>query len=118
MNKKSFIISVLLSAFLVGCTSTQSMDVLKGLSSLFGGPPDRKDLLDSSVQEELKRQFTLCLDGKDEDIELRKQCAQEAYAKVVETKELDKNPDGTVTVREVKDDEVINEDKQEEENEQ
>lgn len=106
--KKIIILSVLC---LAGCASTGPMDVLKGLSKLMGGPPDRKALMEASVAEELDREFKICLDGDEQNVEKRTQCVQEAYAAVKESKGLDEVLEGgRVVVTREEDDAVINDD--------
>lgn len=87
--KKIMILSVFFALCLAGCASTGPMDLLKGLSKLMGGPPDRKALIEQSVAEELEREFKRCLDGDETNVEKRTACVQEAYAIVKENKGLD-----------------------------
>lgn len=100
---------------LIACTSTGTTgkDVFKTVSKLFGGQPDRKEFLDTSVKEALEYEYKLCLGDYEGHHEKMKECVEEAYAKVVEEKGIGERPDdGRVIIREVGDDEVINEESQ------
>lgn len=112
MVKKLTIVLSCCAFGLFACTSTGTTgkNVFKTVSKLFGGQPDRKEFLDTTVKEALEYEYRLCLGEYEGHHEKMKECIDEAYAKVVEEKGIGERPDdGRVIIREVGDDEVINE---------
>lgn len=97
---------------LTACTTSQGVDAAKALSSLFGGPPDRAQMLDPTVEEALQYEFDKCMSGKEFTADSQSQCIQLAYATVKEDMNLEERPgqDGTVIIERVDDDEMIYED--------
>ncbi|WP_345291998.1 hypothetical protein [Kangiella marina] len=94
---------------LSGCSSNGGNDTLKTISKLLGGQPDQSVFKDTTVKEELEYEYRVCLGDNDGQQEAMRQCMQEAYAKVVEEKGIGERPkDGEVIIKEVGDDEVIN----------
>ena len=105
------IIMLLGILLLTGCTSQQVKQTVRTISYFTGGPPPpRGMMLDSTTHEELDRQMKLCMDGHEYDHQKRADCVQQVYEKVKELKGLDqRRKDGTVIIKKVEDDEVINE---------
>lgn len=97
---------------LSACTTSQGVDAAKALSKLFGGPPDRAQMLDSTVEEALQYEFDKCMSGKEFTADSQSKCIKLAYATVKEDMNLEERPgqDGTVIIERVDDDEMIYED--------
>ncbi len=95
--------------FLSACSSSSVQTTAKIIRGLTGGDVPRKAFLDPSVKEALDHEMKVCMDGVEDDVELRTKCIQIAYAKVKAQKGLDKEIDlgGEVIVKQVDDDEVI-----------
>lgn len=110
------IVFVVLSA----CTTSQGTDAAKALSKLFGGPPDRAQMLDSTVEEALQYEFDKCMSGKEFSADSQSECIQLAYATVKEDMNLEERPgqDGRVIIERVDDDDMIYEETDEQENEE
>lgn len=108
----SFISLVFL--ILAACSSTGNNDAWKTISNLLGGQPDQSVFKETTVKEALEYEYRVCLGDYEGHQDRMKQCMEEAYAKVVEEKGIGERPtDGEVIIREVDDDEVLNEDNDE-----
>ncbi|MRX28249.1 membrane lipoprotein lipid attachment site-containing protein [Kangiella sp. HZ709] len=103
------IILALSIVVLTACSTSTVQKVAKVSRILTGGDPPRSAFLDSTVKEALAHEMSVCLDGNENDIELRAECAKIAVAKVKEQKGLEEDIDlgGEVIVRRVDEDEVI-----------
>ena len=97
---------------LSACTTSQGVDAAKALSQLFGGPPDRAQMLDATVKEALQYEFDRCMSGKEMTADTQSECIQLAYATVKEDMNLEERPGqgGRVIIERVEDDEMIYED--------
>lgn len=102
---------------LTGCTTSQGVDAAKALSKLFGGQPDRAQMLDPTVEEALQYEFDKCMSDKEFTADSQSQCIQLAYATVKEDMNLEERPgqDGTVIIERVDDEDMIYEDQNSEE---
>ena len=100
------------------CTTSQGTDAMRALSYLFGGQPDRAQLLDPTVKEALQYEYDLCMDDKSMTAEAQSECIKLAYATVKEDMNLEERPgqDGTVIIERVEDDEMIYEDNDNQDN--
>ena len=97
--------------FLASCSSNGGNGALKTISKLLGGQPDQSVFKDTTVKEALQYEYRVCLGDYEGDQERMRECVQEAYAKVVEEKGIGERPtDGEVIIKDVSDDEVINDD--------
>lgn len=104
---------------LSACSSNSAKTPLKILSQLFGGLQEREQLIDNTVEEDMRREVKICLNKVENNPELRAECVDEAYAKVTDRKGLNQtSDDGTVEVRRVDDDEVVNESEEDSEDSQ
>lgn len=94
------------------CTTSQGVDAAKALSQLFGGPPDRAQMLDATVEEALQYEFDKCMSGKEFTADSQSECIQLAYATVKEDMNLEERPgeDGRVIIERVDDEDMIYED--------
>ncbi len=94
---------------LTACSASTVQKVAQVSRMLTGGEQPRSAFLDPTVKELLAHEMRVCLDGNEDDIELRAECAQIAVAKVKAQKGLDEDLDlgGEVIVRRVDEDEVI-----------
>ncbi len=95
--------------FLSACSASQVQKAAQISRGLTGGDQPRSAFLEPSVKEALEHEMRVCLDGNYKDAELRAECIQIAVAKVKEQKGLDEDLDlgGTVTVREIDEEEII-----------
>ena len=101
-------------SIIAGCSSNGGNGALKTISTLLGGQHDQSVFKDSTVEEALKYEYRVCLGDYEGQEDKMQQCVQEAYAKVVEEKGIGERPtDGEVIIKDVSDDEVINDDESE-----
>lgn len=112
MNQIKLVVICITITALAACTTSQGVDAAKALSSLFGGPPDRAQMLDPTVEEALQYEFDKCMSGKEFSADSQSQCIQLAYATVKEDMNLEERPgqDGTVIIERVDDEGMIYED--------
>ncbi|RDX35757.1 hypothetical protein DZA50_06140 [Kangiella sp. HD9-110m-PIT-SAG07] len=98
-------------ATIAGCSSNGGNGALKTISKLLGGQPDQSVFKETTVKEALEYEYRVCLGDYEGQQDKMKECVEEAYAKVVEEKGIGERPtDGEVIIKDVSDDEVINED--------
>lgn len=118
MNQIKLIVICTIVTALAACTTSQGVDAAKALSGLFGGPPDRAQMLDSTVEEALQYEFDKCMSDEEFSADSQAQCIQLAYATVKEDMNLEERPgqDGTVIIERVDDEDMIYEDDQENNN--
>ncbi|ACV27687.1 hypothetical protein [Kangiella koreensis] len=97
---------------ITACTTTQGTDALKALSYLFGGQPDRAQMLDATVEEALQYEFDRCISGQELTAEVQSECIKTAYATVKEDMNLEERvgEDGRVIIERVDDEDMIYED--------
>lgn len=105
-------------AGVTACTTTQGTDAVKALSYLFGGPPDRAQMLDATVEEALQYEFDRCMSGQELTAEVQSECIKTAYATVKEEMNLEerRGADGRVIIERVDDEDMIYEKTDEQEN--
>ncbi|WP_223668757.1 hypothetical protein [Kangiella shandongensis] len=102
---------------LSACSSTNGNGFLKTMSRLLGGQPDKTVFMETSVKEELQYEYRLCLDDYEGNEEDMSRCMRQAYARIAEEKGIGERPEGgEVIIEEVNEDDVIDEDKEEPEN--
>ena len=106
----SYLLLIVGLSLMVGC-SAGGDSALKNISTLLGGQHDQSVFKDTTVKEALEYEYRVCLGDYEGQHARMKQCVSEAYAKVVEEKGIGERPTGgEVIIKEVGDDEVINED--------
>lgn len=117
IKAKVFLLTSVSLIALSSCSTTGDNDALKTISKLLGGQQDQSVFKDTTVKEALEYEYRVCLGDYQGERDKMKACVEEAYAKVVEEKGIGERPTGgDVIIREVEDDEVINEDSQDGEN--
>lgn len=105
---------VLLSMALSACSTNQVKESSNVIAKLLYGTtneiPQRKDFLEDSVEEALQKEFDRCVGDDLKNVERRAECVQIAYQNVKDAMKLDERPEGgEVIIKQVADDEVINE---------
>lgn len=113
---RSLLVTFCSIIILSACSSTNGKDFFHIMSGLLGGQPDKKVFMDTSVKEELKYEYRLCLDDYEGNQEDMSRCMQDAYARIAEEKGIGERPEGgEVIIKEVDEDDVIDEEKEESE---
>lgn len=110
----AYFLAVASISLAAGCSTNGGKGALKTISTLLGGQHDQSVFKDTTVKEALEYEYRVCLGDYEGQQDKMQECVQEAYAKVVEEKGIGERPtDGEVIIKDVSDDEVINDDSDE-----